>query len=40
VVDHFAGHAAQVIFATKLLTGQDLGYYAHLSKPKQAEATR
>jgi uncharacterized damage-inducible protein DinB len=40
VVDHFAGHTAQIIFATKLLTGQDLGYYAHLNKPKQAEATR
>jgi len=40
VVDHFAGHTAQIIFATKLLTGQDLGYYAHLNKPKQAEAAR
>ena len=40
VVDHFAGHTAQIIFATKLLTGQDLGYYAHLNKPKQAEAAQ
>ena len=40
VVDHFAGHTAQIIFATKLLTGKDLGYYAHLNKPKQAEAAR
>ncbi len=31
VVEHFAGHAGQIIFATKLLTGQDLGYYKDLS---------
>jgi uncharacterized damage-inducible protein DinB len=33
-VDHFAQHTGQVIYATKLLAGQDLGYFAHLSKPK------
>jgi len=32
VVEHFAGHTGQIIFATKLLTGHDLGYYKHLSK--------
>jgi uncharacterized damage-inducible protein DinB len=32
VVEHFAGHTGQIIFATKLLTGRDLGYYKHLSK--------
>ncbi len=32
VVEHFAQHTGQVIFATKLLTGEDLGYYKHLSK--------
>ena len=32
VVEHFALHAGQIMFATKLLTGQDLGYYKHLSK--------
>jgi len=32
VVEHFAQHTAQIIFATKLLTGADLGYYRHLSK--------
>lgn len=32
VVEHFAQHAGQIIFATKLLTGEDLGYYKHLSK--------
>jgi uncharacterized damage-inducible protein DinB len=33
-VDHFAQHTGQIMYATKLMTGQDLGYYAHLSKPK------
>jgi len=32
VVEHFAQHTGQIIFATKLLTGEDLGYYKHLSK--------
>ena len=31
VVEHFAGHTFQIIYATKLLTGEDLGFYAHLS---------
>jgi len=37
VVEHFAGHTFQIIYATKLLTGEDLGFYAHLSdrKPRQ-----
>jgi uncharacterized damage-inducible protein DinB len=39
VVEHFAQHTAQIIFATKLLTGQDLGYYKHLNKPKHFETT-
>src|SRR5579871_848649 len=30
VVEHFSGHTGQIIFVTKLLTGQDLGYYRHL----------
>src|SRR4029079_11821375 len=30
VVEHFAGHAFQIVFATKLLTGADLGFYAYL----------
>ena len=37
VVEHFAQHTGQIIFATKLLTGQDLGYYKHLHKPKHLE---
>lgn len=35
VVEHFAQHTGQIVFATKLLTGQDLGYYKHLN-PKAA----
>jgi len=31
VVEHFSGHTFQIIFATKLLMGEDLGFYAHLS---------
>jgi uncharacterized damage-inducible protein DinB len=33
VVEHFSGHAGQIIFATKLLTGGDLEFYRHLSDP-------
>jgi uncharacterized damage-inducible protein DinB len=30
VVEHFAQHTGQIIFATKMLTGADLGFYRHL----------
>jgi len=30
VVEHFAGHTGQIIYVTKLLTGEDLGFYRHL----------
>ncbi|HLY19990.1 MAG TPA: DUF1572 family protein [Bryobacteraceae bacterium] len=30
VVEHFSGHTGQIIFATKLLTGEDLGFHRHL----------
>ena len=30
VVEHFAQHTAQIIFATKMLTHQDAGFYRHL----------
>jgi uncharacterized damage-inducible protein DinB len=30
VVEHFSGHTGQIIFATKLLSGEDLGFYRHL----------
>jgi len=39
VVEHFSQHTGQIIFATKLLTGQDLGYYKHLNKPAHFETT-
>ena len=39
IVEHFAQHTGQIIFATKLLTGEDLGYYAHLHKPAHSERT-
>lgn len=39
VVEHFAQHTAQIIFATKLMTNSDLGYYAHLTgSPHQSKA--
>jgi len=31
VVEHFSQHTGQIIFATKMLTGEDLGFYKHLS---------
>ncbi len=33
VVEHFAQHTGQIIFATKMLTGADLGFYRHLRRP-------
>lgn len=39
VVEHFSNHTGQILFATKLLTGADLGYYRHLGRPKHAETT-
>ena len=40
VVEHFSGHTGQIIFATKLLTGEDLGFYTHLSRARaHAEKT-
>lgn len=39
VVEHFSQHTGQIIFATKLLTGEDLGYYKHLSRPMHPQTT-
>ncbi|MFN7993794.1 MAG: DinB family protein [Bryobacteraceae bacterium] len=39
VVEHFSGHTGQIILATKLLTGTDLGYYKHLNAPTHSEKT-
>lgn len=38
VVEHFVGHTFQIIFATKLLTREDLGFYAYLNKTGRADA--
>jgi len=34
VVEHFSMHTGQIMFATKLLTGQDLEFYAFLNSAK------
>jgi uncharacterized damage-inducible protein DinB len=31
VVEHFSQHTGQIMFATKMILDQDLGYYKHLS---------
>jgi uncharacterized damage-inducible protein DinB len=37
VVEHFSGHAAQIIFITKMLTREDLGFYSYLAQPGGAQ---
>jgi uncharacterized damage-inducible protein DinB len=37
VVEHFAMHTGQIIYATKMLTHADLGFYRHLSQPSHQE---
>jgi uncharacterized damage-inducible protein DinB len=39
VVEHFSMHTGQIIFATKMLTGSDLGFYRHLRKAAHGEQT-
>lgn len=40
VVEHFSGHTSQIIFVTKMLTGEDLGFYSYLLNPQpHAEKT-
>ena len=31
-VEHFSYHTGQIIFATKMMTSQDLGYHKHLNR--------
>jgi uncharacterized damage-inducible protein DinB len=38
VVEHFSGHTAQIIFITKMLTGEDLGFYSYLSGSPHSNA--
>lgn len=33
-VQHLSGHAFQIMLLTKLHTGRDLGFFAHLNRPK------
>jgi uncharacterized damage-inducible protein DinB len=39
VVEHFSHHTGQILFATKALTGGDLGFYRHLSKASAVPRT-
>ena len=38
VVEHFSGHTGQIIFITKMLTGEDLGFYSYLSGAPSSNA--
>jgi uncharacterized damage-inducible protein DinB len=38
-VEHFSMHTGQIIFITKMLTGEDLGFYRHLSARAPSERT-
>jgi uncharacterized damage-inducible protein DinB len=40
VVEHFAGHTGQIIYATKFLTGKDTAYYQHLRRAAAAHSER
>ena len=39
VVSHFSEHAGQIVFATKLFTSDDLGFYRHLANPLHGHGT-
>jgi uncharacterized damage-inducible protein DinB len=40
VVEHFAQHTGQIVFATKMLVGEDLGFYRHLSYRTDSESAQ
>ena len=40
VVEHFSQHTGQIILLTKMLTGDDLGYYQHLRGSGRAASAR
>jgi len=40
VVEHFAGHAFQIFLLTKMFSGRDLGFYAHLNAPNARPFSR
>lgn len=37
VVEHFAEHTGQIVYATKALTGEDMGFYWHLRNTGRSE---
>lgn len=39
VVEHFAQHRRQIVFATRLFTGHELGFYTHLKRLAHGETT-
>jgi uncharacterized damage-inducible protein DinB len=39
VVEHFSQHAGQIIFATKMMNPEDLGFYKHLNAAARTEPT-
>lgn len=39
VVEHFGMHYGQIVYVTKLLRGEDLGFYSELNKTGRREAT-
>ncbi len=39
VVEHFSHHAGQILFATKMLTADDLGFHRHLHGAKHGGQT-
>ena len=40
VVDHFSEHTGQIIWATKRMTGQDLGFYGYLKGALKPDGSR
>jgi uncharacterized damage-inducible protein DinB len=40
VVEHFSMHTGQIVFATKMLTGADLGFYHHLRSAAAAHGQK
>ena len=38
VVEHFSGNTSQIIFITKMLTGEDLAFYSYLSGAPSSNA--
>jgi uncharacterized damage-inducible protein DinB len=40
VVEHFAMHTGQILFATKMLTGEELGFYRHLKATAKSQGEK